>query len=104
MKSYIKLYGPSIDKGLEALDNLMRQLAKTYPYGEAIQQIISILDPNIDIKTGKSIRGGTKIIGDYDYVIEWTNIPTIEQLRSLIRKIDDALMYTGCKYTITTKE
>jgi len=104
MRSYIKLYGPSIDRGLEALDKLMREITKVYPYGEAIERIISIIDPNIDLKTGKSIRGGREMIGDYDYVIEWANIPTLEQLRSLIRKIDEALLYTGCRYTITTKE
>ncbi|MEM0084789.1 MAG: hypothetical protein QW743_06975 [Candidatus Methanomethylicia archaeon] len=104
MRSYIKLYGPSIDRGLEALDKLMKNITKLYPYGEAIQQIVSVIDPSIDLKTGKSIRGGRELIGDYDYVIEWINTPTIEQLRSLIRKIDEALLYTGCRYTITTKE
>jgi hypothetical protein len=104
MRSYIKLYGPSIDRGLEALDELMKEINKVYPYGEAIERIISVVDPSIDLKTGKSIRGGREIIGEYDYVVEWANTPTLEQLRSLIRRIDEALLYTGCRYTITTKE
>ncbi|MEM2136826.1 MAG: hypothetical protein QXI93_02590 [Candidatus Methanomethylicia archaeon] len=103
MRSYIKLYGPSIDRGLEALDKLMRDITKIYPYGDAVQQIISIVNPNIDLKTGKMIRGGREQIGDYDYIIEWGDTPTTEQLRSLIKRIDEALLYTGCRYTITTK-
>jgi hypothetical protein len=43
-------------------------------------------------------------VGDYDYAIEWQQPPKPEEVRPLIRRIDEALLYTGCRYTITTKE
>lgn len=103
MKSYIKLYGPSIYKGLEAMDDLIKNLKKRFQYGEMISHIIGMIDPSLDLITGSLIRGGTENVGEYDYTIEWAQPPSFEQLRSLIRHIDDTLAYTGCMYTITTK-
>ena len=104
MKSYIKLYGPSIEKGLISLENLLKKLEKRYSYGNMITHIISVVEPSIDLMTGKIIGKGTVEIGEYDFVIEWKQTPTKKQLLSLIRKIDEALLYTGCRYTIATKD
>ena len=104
MKSYIKLYGPSIDKGIEALDELLKDLNKRYPYGESVSHIISVIDPTFDLYTGTLISRGRMQVGDYDYAIEWHQPPKPEEVRPLIRRIDEALLYTGCRYTITTME
>ncbi len=103
MRSYIKLYGPSIDKGIDALDELLKELSKRYQYGDMVTHIISVVDPSLDLRTGKLIRGGRENLGDHDFVVEWEQEPTFEQVRGLIRQIDEALLYTGCRYTITTK-
>ncbi len=103
MKSYIKLYGPSIDKGLDALDDLLKELGKRYQYGDMVSHIISVVDPSIDLLTGKLIRKGRESLGDEDFVVEWEQDPTFEQVKALIKHIDEALLYTGCRYTITTK-
>lgn len=103
MKSYIKLYGPSIDRGIEALEERFRNLNRQFPYGEMILHAISIVDPSIDMVTGNLVREGQEELGDYDYVVEWNQNPTMEQVRGLIRQVDEALLYTGCRYTITTK-
>lgn len=103
MRSYIKLYGPSIDRGIDALDELLKELGKRYQYGDMVSHIISVVDPSLDLMTGKLIRGGRESLGDHDFVVEWEQEPTHEQVRGLIRQIDMALLYTGCRYTITTK-
>ena len=103
MKTYIKLYGPSIDKAFEALDELLKNLNKRYPYGESVSHIISVIDPNYDLHTGTLISSGRMQIGDYDYAIEWKQPPQPDEVRSLLRRLDDALIYTGCRYTTTTK-
>lgn len=103
MKSYIKLYGPSIDKGMEALEELLKDLKKRYQYGEMVSHIISVVDPSLDLITGKLIRDGKEFIGEDDFVIKWEQTPSFDQVRGLIRQIDEALLYTGCRYTITTK-
>lgn len=104
MKSYIKLFGPSIDKGLEALNQLMKELRKRYQYGDMVSHIVSVIDPTIDLMTGTLIDRGFTQLGDFDFVIEWQQTPTPEQVRMLIRRIDEALLYTGCMYRITTKQ
>ena len=103
MRSNIKLYGPSIDKGIEALEELLRELSKRYQYGDMVSHIVSVVDPTLDLRTGKLIRRGRESLGEYDFVVEWEQDPTFEQVRGLIKHIDEALLYTGCKYTITTK-
>jgi hypothetical protein len=103
MKSYIKLYGPSIDRAFDALDEKFKELNKHYPFGEIILHAISHVDPSIDMVTGSLVQRGREELGDYDYVVEWNEEPKMEQVRGLIRQVDEALLYTGCRYTITTK-
>lgn len=103
MKSYLKLYGPSIDRGIDALDERFKELNKHYPYGDMIYHAISIVNPSYDMMTGRLVSGGREELGVYDFVIDWTQEPTMEQVRALIRQVDEALLYTGCRYTITTK-
>ncbi len=102
IKSYVKLYGPSLDKGIDAMDELLSNFKKRFRNGKMVSAIISFVDPSIDFSTGKLIRDGKETLGRYDYVIEWIEPPSIEQVRDLIRHIDQALEQTGCKYTITT--
>ena len=103
MKSYFKLYGPSIDRAFDALEEKFKGMNKHYPFGDMILHAISHVDPSIDMVTGSLVRGGREELGDYDYVVEWNQEPTVEQVRGLIRQVDEALLYTGCRYTITTR-
>jgi hypothetical protein len=106
MKTYLKLIGPSIDKGIDALEkklNELKKLDKQHLYGDIIYHAISKLVPSYDVLTGQLVKEGTELLGEYDFVVEWAHVPTLEQVRGLIRQVDDALLYTGCRYMITTK-
>jgi hypothetical protein len=48
LRSYIKLMGPSIDKGIDALDNVLGDLRRRYHIGGRVSNIVSIVDPTID--------------------------------------------------------
>ncbi len=85
------------------MDDLLKELGKRYQYGDMVSHIISVVDPSIDLLTGKLIRKGRESLGDEDFVVEWEQDPTFEQVKALIKHIDEALLYTGCRYTITTK-
>ena len=102
IKSYVKLYGPSLDKGIDALDEILSSFKKWFRNGRMVSTIVSVVDPSIDYGAGKLIRDGKETLGRYDYVIEWVNPPSLEQVRGLIRHIDQALEQTGCRYTIST--
>ena len=104
MKSYIKLYGPSLDRGYTALSEMMRELETQYPYGEEILLKVSRIDPKIDARTGELVNGGKQLLGLFDFMVEWEEEPSINEVRALMRHIDRALIGTGCKYTITTIE
>lgn len=101
MRSYIKLIGPSVDKGIEALDNMLSDLRRRFQYGDRVSHIVSVVDPTIDLATGEYVSLGQ--LGEYDFYVEWLSPPNVEHVRGLIRCIDEALLYTGCRYTITTK-
>ena len=101
MRSYIKLMGPSIDKGIDALDNVLGELRRRYQIGERVSHIVSIVDPTIDLVTGEYVSRGQ--LGEYDFYVEWLTPPNVEHVRGLIRQLDEALLYTGCRYSLTTK-
>ncbi len=101
MRSYIKLMGPSIDRGIDALDNVLGELRRRYQIGERVAHIVSIVDPTVDLVTGEYVSRGQ--LGEYDFYVEWLTPPNVEHVRGLIRQLDEALLYTGCRYSLTTK-
>jgi len=87
MKSYIKIYGPPIEKAFRVLEELAENLP-TMSKGAI---------------TNSMIIGGEWVVGDYDFVFEWGEEPTEKDIRTLIFNIDEALGDLRCRYTITTK-
>jgi hypothetical protein len=58
IKSNVKLYGPSLDKGIDAMDELLSNFKKWFRNGKMVSTIVSVVDPSIDYGTGKIIRDG----------------------------------------------
>ena len=104
MKSCIKLSGPSISEALDRLDTLLAGLNK----GEGVETICGQKEIPIPVRikgsTISAFKTGTTIIGDYDYVFEWYEKPTLDDVKELILIIDAALKPTGCRYTLTTTD
>lgn len=73
-------------------------------FGPSLADAIKILDSEI---TGKipGIQPDSRgiLIGKYDYVIEWLNIPSFSDIIDLLEKIDLALENSGVIYRVTTK-
>ena len=86
LESKIKIYGPPIDKAIDKL----RKLAKDLP---------TISEGNL---SRSIIPSGETIMGDFDFVFHWAKDPDEKQLRELISRIDGALNGIGCRFTITT--
>jgi hypothetical protein len=101
--SYIKLYGPSIFQAQEALEKMIKDITPTLEIGNIIKHMVSIIEPTLDLATGEMLGRGDFTLGEYDFAIEWKDNPTKDQVKTLIRRIDTALMFTGCRYAITTK-
>ena len=99
MKSCIKLFGPRIFEGLEALEAMVKEIKEDVSYGRVMTRI----DPSLNLITKEMIADGEEVVGGYDFVIEWRGKPSPKSLRELIRKIDRVLAPSGCRYTITTQ-
>ena len=76
----IRLYGPSISKGLTALNNYVN-----------------------DITGVKSLSG--ELIGPFDFALEWYSgsIPEISDIIRVLGEIDKILKNTGVSYRVVTK-
>ena len=99
MRSCLKLYGPKIADALSALEEMVEEIQED----TTMSRIVVTTDPSIDLMTEQMINDGAQTLGEYDYVIEWRAAPAPRNLRKLIRKIDQGLIPTDCRYTITTK-
>lgn len=99
MKSCLKLYGPKIADALSALEEMVEEIRED----TTMSRIVVTTDPSIDLMTEQMINDGAQTLGEYDFAVEWRVAPAPRNLRKLIRKIDQVLTPTGCRYTITSK-
>jgi len=86
-KSLIKLYGPEIPAALRVLRRIKAELTK-----EKKSDLVS-----------KIARAHPYIGEEADYEFIWNTIPETADILSLIEELDEKLLHTGAKYTITTK-
>lgn len=117
-RSYIKIYGPPILKALRALEKVAVEMSKKTtirvydvlipPYTPPMDlpEYGSSVFPDVELPVEEKVKlisKASQTLGEYDFFFEWGEEPTVEQVRELIEKIDEALAKCGCKYTITTK-
>jgi hypothetical protein len=119
-RSFVKIYGPPIMKGLRALEQIAVEMSKTttmrfysvytvptfisgYTTEEEFGHHI-LPEANIPVSEKvKLVSRASQAIGEYDFFFEWGAEPTLEQVNELIEKIDEALAECGCMYSIVTK-
>lgn len=126
MFTYVKLHGPGIEKGIEAL----RKIAFEMPQVCIMDTFIDLDWPDTSGSPGTigSSGGGVgnfasyyfegkvpkercdtiisksgEKLGDYDFYFEWTKKPTGKEYSYFLSKIDEALTPLNIKYTLTSK-
>jgi hypothetical protein len=134
MISYLKLFGPPISEALRELykiavdmpevcimesafiKDLPSSLAHDIggrrmeglgvePYYERVGGYFRSQGIEISGERCLNIISDSKhLLGDYDFFFEWLQEPNVDQLFDLVKKIDEALVPVGCKYTITSKK
>ncbi len=117
LRSYIKIYGPPVLKAIKELekvaidmpevcimDTIINQTPPTFDTLEGTMNYFGALGEIQVERCDKIISKSGERLGEYDFYFEWFTEPTMEQLNSLIEKIDEALEPIGVKYTITTKK
>ena len=124
MISYIKVYGPPVLKAIKALEKIAVEEPRVCIMDSIISMSMSAVADDIGSDTidttdyfgnlvpytinekrcNNIISKSGKKLGEYDFFFEWFKDPTVQEMNSLIEKLDAALTPLGCKYTITTKE
>jgi hypothetical protein len=126
MISYIKIYGPPINRAIKALEEIAINMPEVCIMNKIIESFPELTPPRItsggDFASGPHIdyfravdseatiercnniisRSGEQL-GDYDFFFEWFKKPSSDELYDLRERIDNALSPLGCKYTISTK-
>jgi hypothetical protein len=126
LRSYIKIYGPPVYDAIKTLEKLAIDFDEVCIMNPLIAT--SLADNDLDAGTSttsgsaeameyftplnsdvtperceKLISKSGEKLGDYDFFFEWFREPTVDELNTLIQKIDEALKPLGLKYTITSK-
>jgi len=118
MRSFIKIYGPPVLDAITALekvaigfpevcimDTIIAHGISDFLDDSGAMNYLSNLPFDIPVERCNTIisKSGTSL-GEYDFYFEWFVEPDLNQIKTLIKKIDEALSPLGCKYTITTEK
>jgi hypothetical protein len=127
MRTYVKIYGPPILKTIKALEQVVLDIPEVcimsmplsmtiqmssqttggggpgWPFSsEVVRRIFGANDlPQERCET--IISKSSQSLGEYDFFFEWFQKPTVDQIKELIEKIDEAVKPLGSLYTVTTK-
>jgi hypothetical protein len=118
LKSCIKFYGPPILPAIKAMEKLSLNIPEvcimnmfieagpaTFASTEGTMSYFGVEPTNARgrERCHSIISKSHEKIGDFDFVFEWFEEPSIDQINMLIAKIDETLKPLGVRYTITTK-
>lgn len=128
MKSYIKIFGPPLQKALVELEKIAIDMPEVCVMDTVISyEIHPSLAKDIGghvLSHGETVsnyyfsRTGVSVprerceniisksgesLGEYHFYFEWFKKPSVSQVQDLIERIDEALTPLGVMYTITTK-
>ena len=119
--SFIKIFGPPVLSAIKELQKIAVDMpevcvmdsviAGSHDYETLFDNPSHVagyyqsLPVDIEVERCNNIisKSGEKL-GEYDFFFEWFTEPTMNQLNTLIEKIDEKLAPLGSRYTITTKK
>jgi len=115
------LYGPPLMKALKALEGVAVEMSKTrevkfshkcIPYPTRTQTdsrdwdtyLKNLKNTYVDCyEPQKIISDAKQLMGEEDFMFEWTEKPSMKQVEDLIGRIDEALAGMGALYTLKTE-
>lgn len=120
-KTYVRIFGPPLLKAIKALEGVAVDMSKAIevkfshkcvPYPTRLQS--DKRDWNTYLKNlqntykdcyepQKIISDASMTLGEYDFMFEWTEKPSMKKILGLIENIDGALGDLGVYYSLTTE-
>ena len=120
-KTYVRIFGPPLLKAIKDLEELAVDMSKTtevkfshkcVPYPTRLQSdrrdwdsyLKNMRKMYVDCyEPQKIISDASMTLGEYDFMFEWTEKPSMKKILGLIEKIDGALGELGVHYSLTTE-
>ncbi|HUV34231.1 MAG TPA: hypothetical protein VMW22_04825 [Candidatus Desulfaltia sp.] len=120
-KTYVRVYGPPLLKAIKALEGVAVEMSKAtevkfshkcVPYPTRTQTDKRDWDNYLKglsqtytdcYEPQKIISDASMTLGDYDFVFEWSDKPSMKKVQDLIEKVDKSLTGLGVHYTMTTE-
>lgn len=120
-KTYVRIFGPPLLKAIKALEGVAVDMSKAIevkfshkcvPYPTRLQSdkrdwdtyLKNLQNTYTDCyEPQKIISDASMTLGEYDFVFEWTEKPSMKKILGLIENIDGALGDLGVYYSLTTE-
>jgi hypothetical protein len=120
-KTYVRIFGPPLLKAIKALEGVAVDMSKAIeikfshkcvPYPTRLQSdkrdwdsyLKNLQNTYTDCyEPQKIISDASMTLGEYDFVFEWTEKPSMKKILGLIENIDGALGDLGVHYSLTTE-
>jgi hypothetical protein len=120
-KTYVRIFGPPLLKAIKALEGVAVDMSKAtevkfshkcVPYPTRLQSdkrdwnnyLKNLQSTYTDCyEPQKIISDASMTLGEYDFMFEWTEKPTMKKIQGLIEQIDGALGDLGVHYSLTTE-
>lgn len=120
-KTYVRIFGPPLLKAIKALEGVAVDMSKAIeikfshkcvPYPTRLQSDKRDWDSYLKnlqntykdcYEPQKIISDASMTLGEYDFVFEWTEKPSMKKILGLIENIDGALGDLGVHYSLTTE-
>ncbi len=120
-KTYVRIYGPPLLKAMKALEGVAVEMSKStevkfshkcVPYPTRMQSdkrdwetyLKNLQNTYTDCyEPQKIISDAGMTLGEYDFVFDWVEKPSMKKVQGLIEKIDGALGELGVLYSLKTE-
>ncbi len=120
-KTYVRIFGPPLLKAIKALEGVAVDMSKAIeikfshkcvPYPTRLQSDKRDWDSYLKnlqntykdcYEPQKIISDASMTLGEYDFVFEWTEKPSMKKILGLIENIDGAFGDLGVHYSLTTE-
>ncbi len=98
MKTYVRLFGPDLKSAIERLEDLV------IIHDELVQHksYLPLLESSQDEDHLKILQQGHLLIGSYDFIFSWKQVPSSEEIDDLVAEIDASFKDLAVHYTIVT--
>lgn len=126
MISYVKIIGPPLYEAIKTLESVAVDMPEVcimntailqsdFTWGAGMQMseaartwsssYFSDLPREITRERCSTIisKSGEKL-GEYDFFFEWFREPSMDEIKMLMKAIDEALAPLGCRYMLTSKK